>query len=131
MSICRRAFERNKISEEVHAVYMGQRCRVLNLCPGGMSVVYARFDPWPDLLSLDILFPNRRRLFQGIRCQTVWEDGLYSSDLLFNNRDLLYMGVLRKRGFQFLEHEENQVRALSSIMGTESEKTGFGKIDVS
>jgi len=105
-----RAFKRLNVTEEMQALYKGHRCRVLDVSHGGMSVVYARFDPWPDLMIVDLVFPRRELVLDGIECMTVWENG-------FDSGGFEYKGLLKRRGFRFIEPDSGQLSVLTGIMG--------------
>jgi len=105
----RRMHQRHNILEETVAACFNQRCRVLDLGYGGLSLIYVHPVRWPDSLILNLKFPAKDFIISGIKCGTVWENGNHA--LQFREE-----GFFRRRGLRFLQPYSREVRILLTLV---------------
>ncbi len=105
----RRIYGRHNILEETVGVVFNQRCRVLDVGCGGFSMIYVHPVKLPDSLTLNLKFPAKDFIISGIKCSTVWENGIHS--LQFKQE-----GLFRRRGLRFTQPYSREVRILLTLV---------------
>jgi len=105
----RRNHERLIVLEETVGMILNQRCRVLDVGSGGFSMIYVHPTRWPDSLILNLEFPARDFIISGIKCSTVWENGVHS-------QQFKQEGLFRRRGLRFTQPYSREVRILLTLV---------------